>query len=102
MGPWYTSGLRVGTPAVTTLGMGEAEMREIAAIIRHVLSHTAPGTIESGPRQGERSRARYIVDHGAIGTARGRVADLLRRHPLYPEIDLDLLLAAPFARAGKL
>ena len=26
-GPWYTSGLRVGTPAVTTLGMSDTEMR---------------------------------------------------------------------------
>ena len=26
-GPWYTSGLRLGTPAVTTLGMGKEEMR---------------------------------------------------------------------------
>jgi len=28
-GPWYTSGLRLGTPAVTTLGMGQGEMSEI-------------------------------------------------------------------------
>src|SRR5205814_8057872 len=29
-GPWYTSGLRVGTPAATTLGMTPADMREVA------------------------------------------------------------------------
>src|SRR5919106_132180 len=41
-GSWYTSGLRLGTPAVTTLGMGPDEMREIAAIVHTVLDATQP------------------------------------------------------------
>ena len=35
--PFITSGIRVGTPAVTTRGMKEAEMKEIAAIFDMVL-----------------------------------------------------------------
>jgi glycine hydroxymethyltransferase len=35
--PFVTSGLRLGTAAVTTAGMGEAEMEEIAALIASVL-----------------------------------------------------------------
>ena len=37
--PYITSGLRIGTPAVTTQGMGSREMREIAFQIHRVLSH---------------------------------------------------------------
>jgi glycine hydroxymethyltransferase len=35
--PFVTSGIRVGTPASTTRGMKEAEMKEIADIIAHVI-----------------------------------------------------------------
>ena len=49
-GPWYTSGLRFGTPAVTTLGMGQAEMEEIAEVVALVLKNIRPGTTKSGPR----------------------------------------------------
>ncbi|MGI8491816.1 MAG: serine hydroxymethyltransferase [Acidimicrobiales bacterium] len=37
--PFVTSGLRIGTPAVTTAGMTEPEMGEVAALIGRVLRH---------------------------------------------------------------
>ena len=37
--PYITSGLRIGTPAVTTQGMGADQMAEIAALIHRVLTH---------------------------------------------------------------
>jgi glycine hydroxymethyltransferase len=89
-GPWYTSGLRLGTPAVTTLGMGTAEMREIAAIIKAVLAGAQPTKTKSG----ETSKARYKLAPGVADEARSRIAALLDRHPLYPELDLDLVLEA--------
>jgi glycine hydroxymethyltransferase len=81
-GPWYTSGLRLGTPAVTTLGMGATEMREIATVAKSVLAATQPATTT----QGKPSQAKYVLD-GTVGeSARMRVAELLRSFPLYPEL----------------
>lgn len=89
-GPWYTSGLRLGTAAITTLGMGRAEVAEIASIIATVLTAAEPApTAAGGP-----SRAQYVLDPGVVAQAGSRVADLLARHPLYPSLDLSLVEAA--------
>jgi len=87
-GPWYTSGLRLGTPAVTTLGMGTDELREIADILAIVLHATSPGVVASGPNQGKPSLVQYRLADTIAATARSRVAELLTRHPLYPDIEL--------------
>ncbi|MGC9669031.1 glycine hydroxymethyltransferase [Planosporangium sp. 12N6] len=89
-GPWYTSGLRLGTPAVTTLGMGAAEIAEIADVITSVLKQTTPAADDKGGV----SKAKYHLADASVEGARKRVADLLDRHPLYPEIDLGILDAA--------
>ncbi len=93
-GPWYTSGLRVGTPAATTLGMTPSDMREVAKVFKLVLSNTKPATVQKGPEAGQPSRARYEIDRAAAESARERIAALLERYPVYPEIDLDLLREA--------
>ena len=41
-GAWYTSGIRMGTPALTTLGFGPDELDEIADIFAAVLGATTP------------------------------------------------------------
>lgn len=92
-GPWYTSGLRIGTPATTTLGMRAHEMREIARILKLVLSHTSPATIERGAQQGQPSKAKFRLDESAAEEAQRSVSSLLGRYPLYPNLDLDLLLS---------
>jgi glycine hydroxymethyltransferase len=62
--PFVTSGLRLGTPAVTTRGMKEAEMNRIAAMIDRVLS--AP------------------EDDRVIREVRAEVRKLAAEFPLYP------------------
>ncbi len=86
-GPWYTSGLRIGTPAAATLGMGPAEMKEIASIIKLVLTHVTPTTTASG----KKSLTKYILDARVSQEAQQRISALLNRHPLHPELDLELL-----------
>src|SRR5262249_37411502 len=61
-GSWYTSGLRLGTPALTTLGMGADEMREIGAIIHAVLAATTAETIAKGPNAGQPSKVNFRLD----------------------------------------
>ena len=63
--PMVTSGVRVGTPAVTTRGMGEAEMAQIAALIDRVLRSPAEGAVEASVRRD--------------------VQALTARFPLYPD-----------------
>ncbi|MBI4270184.1 MAG: serine hydroxymethyltransferase [Candidatus Rokubacteria bacterium] len=63
--PMVTSGIRLGTPAVTTRGMREPEMVEIAALIDRVLSDLGSASVEA--------------------KVRDEVQALTNRFPLYPE-----------------
>ncbi|MFW5802368.1 MAG: glycine hydroxymethyltransferase [Verrucomicrobiota bacterium] len=89
--PMITSGLRIGASAVTTLGMGPAQMETMAEIIDTVLRHTRQGVVESGQNAGKPSKIKYELDTDARTEAVLGVETLLREYPVYPELDADFL-----------
>lgn len=83
-GAWFTSGVRIGTPALTTRGMGEVEMKEIGLCIYDLLAATKPKMTEKG-----KSRSEVEIDPQVLNRVRFQVGELLDHHPLYPELDID-------------
>lgn len=65
--PFVTSGIRVGTPAITSRGMKETEMTELGGLIFDVFSHISKGLDDSG-----------------LDPIRHKVMALAERFPLYP------------------
>lgn len=64
--PLITSGIRIGTPAVTTRGMKEPQMVQIADMITEVL--------------------RDIRNEATVKTVGAKVLDLCNQFPLYPDL----------------
>ncbi|VVC01390.1 Serine hydroxymethyltransferase [uncultured archaeon] len=64
--PFVTSGIRLGTPALTTRGMGKGEMKEIGQMIKRVCASHADASVKKKVRQ--------------------EVLGLTKRFPLYPEL----------------
>ncbi len=90
-GPWYTSGLRIGTPAATTLGMGKPEMREIASVLKLILAHTTAEEATAPGQPATRSKAKFVIQPAAEASAQRRLQRLLASFPVYPELDLAVL-----------
>jgi glycine hydroxymethyltransferase len=63
--PFVTSGIRIGTPALTSRGMGPADMEQVGRLIVRVLKAPA--------------------DEATLKSVRGEVHELTKRFPLYPD-----------------
>jgi glycine hydroxymethyltransferase len=64
--PMVTSGIRIGTPALTSRGMGPADMEQVGRLVVRVLKAPA--------------------DEAVLKLVRGEVHELTRRFPLYPDL----------------
>jgi glycine hydroxymethyltransferase len=82
-GAWYCSGIRLGTPALTTRGFKKQEMQKIADILYDVLKATKPLDM-----------AKATLDDKVRSHARGQIDELLLDKPLYPEIKIGDLIHA--------
>ncbi len=82
-GAWYTSGVRIGTPALTSRGLKENEMGEIADLMVDLLKVTQAKTVE---RTGKPSKAKVSIDATTLERVKGGVTRLLNAFPLYPEL----------------
>ncbi len=87
--PFYPSGIRLGTPTLTTRGMKEQEMREIADMIFQIIAAVKQYQLPEGKEE----RAAYIKkfkeeiqDNAQVKSTRSRVLDLCKKFPLYPDM----------------
>jgi len=64
--PFVTSGIRLGTPALTTRGMGKSEMKEIGKMIKRVCSTPNDSVLKANVKQ--------------------EVLEMTKKFPLYPEL----------------
>lgn len=76
-GPWLTSGVRIGTPALTTLGMGVSEMDKIAQWIDLALRNA---------KADSQDKSLATLDESIGNRIREEIRELKSQYPLYPEI----------------
>ena len=83
-GAWYTTGVRVGTPALTSRGFGADEFDKVAELITDVLGSTTPVATAAGAP----GKARYTLADGVADRTKAAAAELLDANPLYPGLEL--------------
>lgn len=83
-GAWYTTGVRIGTPALTSRGFGAAEFDTVAELITNVLKATTPVATAAGAP----GKAKYTLAAGIAQRTRAAAAELLGANPLYPGLEV--------------
>ncbi len=79
-GAWYTTGVRIGTPALTSRGFGADEFDKVAELIVDVLSNTTPTLTAAGAP----GKAKYTLADGVAERTKAAASELLDANPLYP------------------
>ncbi|MDE1856521.1 MAG: serine hydroxymethyltransferase [Candidatus Micrarchaeota archaeon] len=89
--PFYPSGLRLGTPALTSRGMKEPEMREIADMIARIIGEVKDNALPEDKEERAKYLARFkdeIKQNQSVKRTRDEVLALCSRFPLYPEMQV--------------
>jgi len=84
-GAWYTTGVRIGTPALTSRGFGAVEFDRVAELIIEVLTATKPAAASSGGV----SKAKYTLASSIAERTHAAANELLAANPMYPGLILD-------------
>ncbi len=85
--PFYPSGVRAGTPAVTSRGMREAEMKEIGEILAKIARETLKFKLPPKNRQKYvREFKAKMLENSVIAECREKVRVLCEKFPLYKEL----------------
>ena len=85
MPPFYPSGIRLGTPGLTTRGMGEAEMKKIADWILLVINHLKDYKLPKEPKERARFIKEYkkeIVNDEVLISVAKKVKELCKKFPI--------------------
>ncbi len=83
-GAWYTTGVRLGTPALTSRGFTTSDMDAVADMISGVLGATTARTT----KEGKPGKAKYDLSDDVVESTRSKSASLLETRPLYPGLTL--------------
>lgn len=84
-GAWYTTGVRIGTPALTSRGFGADEFDKVAELIVDVLANTTATKTAAGTP----GKAKYTLADGVADRTKAASAELLDANPLYPGLDVS-------------
>jgi len=83
--PYYPSGLRLGTPAITSRGMKENEMKEAGACIAEIITTFAHTDLPEDKTQRAQAVKNFVAglsEHETIKTVRARVTSLASKFPV--------------------